>query len=143
MKLFKDAPAILVTALLVGGGVTIVWKMVAPTDRSADVAMAVPVLSPPAVEGKRAFDANCAECHGENGTGTDKGPPLVHDIYNPGHHGDNSFLAAARQGIAQHHWRFGNMPPQPQVKDEQMAVIVQYIRELQQANGIFYRAHNM
>jgi len=143
MQLLKDAPAILVTALLVGGAVTIIWKMVAPADQADVAAVAVPMLSASAVEGKRAFDANCATCHGESGIGTGKGPPLVHDIYNPGHHGDMSFLAAAQRGVPQHHWQFGNMPPLPQVTDGQMAVIVRYIRELQEANGIFYRQHNM
>jgi hypothetical protein len=35
------------------------------------------------------------------------------------------------------------MPPQPQVSDEQLKAIVQYVRELQIANGITYRPHSM
>ena len=35
------------------------------------------------------------------------------------------------------------MPPQPQVSDEDIAAIVRYIRELQEANGIRYRPHRM
>ncbi len=68
---------------------------------------------------------------------------LVHDIYNPGHHGDEAFSRAAKQGVPQHHWPFGNMQPLPDVSDEQLAAIVGYIRELQEANGIFYRPHTM
>jgi len=34
-------------------------------------------------------------------------------------------------------------PPQPQVSDEQLAAVVRYVRELQEANGIFYRPHTM
>ena len=100
-------------------------------------------LSPVAMEGKAVFDDNCAACHGENASGTDQGPPLVHDIYNPGHHADMAFVLAARQGVRAHHWRFGNMPPQPGVTETEVEKVVQYVRELQQANGITYRPHNM
>lgn len=67
----------------------------------------------------------------------------MHDIYNPGHHADEAFLRAARNGVQQHHWRFGDMPPQPQVSDEQLVQIVRYVRELQQANGIRFKPHRM
>ena len=45
--------------------------------------------------------------------------------------------------IVSHHWPFRDMPLRPEVSDKQIAVIVRYIRELQQANRIFYRPHNM
>lgn len=100
-------------------------------------------LSAVAGEGKTLFEANCVTCHGSNASGSDQGPPLVHDIYNPGHHADNAFYRAAKQGVRQHHWPFGNMPAQPQVSAPEVAKIIQYIRELQQANGIFSRQHRM
>jgi len=103
----------------------------------------VPELSAAATVGEAAFNANCAACHGKNAAGTKKGPPLVHDIYNPGHHADEAFFRAAKQGVPQHHWPFGNMPKRPGVTDEQITSIVRYIREMQQANGIFFRPHNM
>lgn len=103
----------------------------------------VPPLSDVAARGKVAFDANCASCHGVNASGTDKGPPLVHDFYNPGHHADRAFFLAAKLGVRQHHWRFGDMPPQPQVTQAQLITIVRYVRELQVANGITYRPHHM
>ena len=105
--------------------------------------MTVPTLSPQAAAGRSAFDAQCAECHGIIGGGTNHGPPLVHDIYNPGHHADEAFRRAVRQGVVQHHWPYGNMPPQPQVTNSQIDDIVRYVRELQQANGITYRPHRM
>lgn len=83
------------------------------------------------------FERNCAECHGENAAGSENGPPLVHKIYEPGHHGDAAFYLAARNGVRAHHWNFGNMPPRPDVTEPQIAAIVAYVRELQQANGIF------
>lgn len=112
-----------------------------PRPKVADVTE--PELSPLAVHGKMLFDANCAGCHGVNASGTDKGPPLVHDIYNPGHHADAAFFAAAKFGVKRHHWPYGNMPPQPQVTEQQLAAIVRYVRELQVANGIKYRPHQM
>lgn len=107
------------------------------------VAVNVPELSGPAIEGKTAFDKVCAACHGKNAAGTDKGPPLVHDIYNPGHHADEAFVIAARFGVRQHHWPYGNMPAQPDVTDEQIVAIIRYVRELQAANGIKARPHVM
>ena len=105
-------------------------------------AFVVPALSAEAQEGERYYNAVCAACHGQNGQGTAQGPALVNDIYNPGHHGDEAFQSAARNGVQAHHWRFGNMPPQ-QVTGAEVARIVAYIRELQQANGIVTRPHNM
>lgn len=96
----------------------------------------VPQLSAVAEQGRIAFEATCAECHGVNGVGTENGPPLVHKIYEPNHHADLAFLRAVQFGVRAHHWPFGNMPPQPHVSTQQVADIVAYVRELQRANGI-------
>lgn len=86
--------------------------------------------------GGAAFAKNCASCHGENAAGSENGPPLVHVIYEPGHHGDGAFLLAAQQGVRAHHWRFGDMPPVEGVTETQIGAIVEYVRALQRANGI-------
>jgi mono/diheme cytochrome c family protein len=86
--------------------------------------------------GMVAFEASCAECHGTEAAGTDSGPPLVHDIYRPNHHSDDAFFLAARRGAPQHHWRFGAMPPQPDVTEEDLTDIVAYVRTLQREAGI-------
>jgi len=119
----------------------LMWPWIRPPAQQVNVK--VPALSETAARGKAAFDANCAPCHGANAAGTDRGPPLVHVIYNPGHHADGAFLVAAKLGVRQHHWQFGNMPPQPHVTEEQIAAIVRYVRELQAANGITERPHHM
>ena len=93
-------------------------------------------LSVDAEKGAAKFAANCASCHGERAAGSDRGPPLVHKYYEPSHHGDRSFLAAVRNGVRQHHWTYGDMPPQPGVTNADVAKIVAYVRELQRANGI-------
>lgn len=98
----------------------------------------VPELSGLAAEGKTAFDALCASCHGENAAGRQGiAPPLVHVIYEPGHHADGAFLLAATRGVRQHHWTFGDMPPVPEASPQDVAAITAYVRELQRANGIF------
>jgi mono/diheme cytochrome c family protein len=105
---------------------------------AALVDVAVPeTFSTNAEIGKLAFDAKCAACHGANAAGQDGvAPPLVHKIYEPNHHGDASFLLAAKNGVRAHHWRFGNMPPVEGLTDGDVTMIVAYVRELQRANGI-------
>ena len=87
-------------------------------------------------EGEALFAANCASCHGESGKGSDRGPPLLHIVYEPSHHSDASFTLAVRNGVAAHHWRFGNMPPQPQVDSAALRKIVGYVRWAQREVGI-------
>lgn len=106
---------------------------------SALVQVALPEeLSKTAQKGKLAFEAECALCHGVNAAGnSEAAPPLVHKIYEPGHHGDESFQRAAALGVQAHHWRFGNMPPVEGLSRGEVVTIIAYIRELQRANGIF------
>ncbi len=98
-------------------------------------------LSEEAIQGEALFKANCQACHGVNAAGTKLGPPLIHDIYNPGHHSDKAFYLAAQIGVRAHHWPYGDMPPQPQVKEAEVALIVRFIREMQEANGIVYKRY--
>ena len=95
-------------------------------------------LSSNAIIGQRGFEAKCAACHGLNAAGNSQaGPPLIHKIYEPGHHGDASFQRAAAVGVLPHHWKFGDMPPIQGVTPAEVKTILAYIRELQRANNIF------
>lgn len=133
--------AVTALAVLVAAGALFLWPS---TGNRGLVDVTAPAsLSAQARSGQRGFDANCARCHGEKGAGTDQGPPLVHEIYNPGHHADAAFYLAAQRGVFAHHWSFGNMPPQPDVTRDELAAIVRYVRELQQANGITWKPHRM
>jgi mono/diheme cytochrome c family protein len=97
----------------------------------------VPELDAAAKAGEAAFNQNCARCHGANAVGQEGvAPPLVHIIYEPNHHGDQSFYRAAKQGVPAHHWPFGDMPPVEGISDPEIERIVTYIRTLQRANGI-------
>lgn len=101
------------------------------------VKVIVPVFSARAQVGQLAFEEHCASCHGRNAAGKNGlTPPLVHKIYEPGHHSDVSFQLAVKNGVRAHHWRFGNMPPIQGVSEEKVSDITLYVRELQQANGI-------
>ncbi|WP_162224912.1 c-type cytochrome [Neptunomonas antarctica] len=66
-------------------------------------------LSESAQKGQLAFNHTCSECHGDNAEGSLKGPPLIHGIYNPGHHSNQSVISAVRKGVQQHHWPYGDM----------------------------------
>jgi mono/diheme cytochrome c family protein len=122
-----------VAVVLVAGAA--VWWLL-PGVTSTNIEVTVPELSPVAEAGQEAFLANCARCHGEYAGGTDQGPPLIHQWYRPNHHADAAFFLAAKRGVPQHHWKFGSMPPQPQVGERSLQQIVEYVRELQKANGI-------
>jgi mono/diheme cytochrome c family protein len=87
--------------------------------------------------GEAKFKANCAGCHGVGATGTSQGPPLVHKVYEPNHHGDAAFQRAAANGVRAHHWEFGNMPKIDTVTPEDVDQITRYVRWLQQQAGIF------
>lgn len=136
------ASDIILTSVVVGVGYFLLFVDTNPGS-NYDKDINIPVLSLQAAKGKLSFDVNCASCHGNNATGTDQGPPLIHNIYNPGHHSDRSFYMAVDRGTKQHHWRFGNMPAQQHVKENEVTQIIKYIRELQVANGIIYKKHRM
>ena len=120
-------------ALLLAG---MALSPVAALSGEHEVDVVVPSLSGPALEGQAVFEQHCAECHGATAGGTENGPPLVHPLYNPGHHGDMAFVRAAQQGVRAHHWGFGDMAPVPDVTDQDLFLIIRYVRTLQEANGI-------
>ena len=87
-------------------------------------------------EGERRYNRNCRLCHGPLGTGAQAGPPLVHRIYEPSHHSDAAFRLAITRGVRAHHWRFGNMPPMPEMDSSAIAGVTAYVRWLQRKAGI-------
>ena len=106
------------------------------TPTAAIAGITVPALSATAAEGAGLFTQYCLACHGENGAGSDTGPPLIHKYYEPGHHPDQAFLVGALYGVRQHHWQFGNMPPVEGISQEEVIKIVTYVRAVQRAHGI-------
>ena len=116
----------------------LLW-LAAPACRPAEEAPpAAPLPPPPAAlaRGESLYVATCRQCHGAGAAGTAQGPPLAHRTYEPGHHGDAAFLLAVRNGVRAHHWRFGDMPPQPGVSDDEVRAITAYVRWVQRERGI-------
>ncbi len=141
---------ILLAVLIIAAGVGLWMYLQAPASDAPPEAGAAPAastepmvavklpqgLTAVAQDGAILFERSCADCHGENAAGSGKGPPLVHRIYEPNHHGDQAFQLAARNGVRAHHWKFGNMPARPEVTEPEILAIIAYVRELQRANGI-------
>ncbi|MBA84200.1 MAG: cytochrome C [Rhodobacteraceae bacterium] len=108
----------------------------APKD-GALVAIQMPAIEGNAAIGQRIFENACVACHGAGGVGVEgAGPPLIHVIYEPSHHADETFQRAVALGVRSHHWRFGNMPPVKGLTRGDVAMVITYIREIQRANGI-------
>lgn len=86
-------------------------------------------------QGEELFQASCAQCHGFDLRGTNTGPPLLSEVYEPGHHGDAAFLVAVQTGSPQHHWDVGPMPPVPGLSAEDVEAIVAFVRDRQRVEG--------
>jgi len=86
-------------------------------------------------DGATVFVARCASCHGEDLRGTDKGPSQLSIVYEPNHHSDATYRAAIRNGVGQHHWNFGDMPPVEDITDDQIERVIAYIRTEQERLG--------
>ncbi|WP_299479803.1 cytochrome c [uncultured Roseibium sp.] len=133
-----------VAAILVSAGYFVFAYDRDPDDAGANsapgplVKITLPnTLSTDAKSGWQLFEAECAVCHGTDAVGKEGiAPPLVHRIYEPSHHADESFQQAVALGVRAHHWTFGNMPPVAGLSRADVALIVAYVRELQRANGI-------
>ena len=119
-------------AALLGGGLYF-W---AGQDDGAHVSVTVPTLTGIALNGETLFQSKCISCHGQNAAGSNSGPPLVHKIYEPGHHGDSAFYSAVARGVRAHHWQYGNMPPVRGLSTQDIRSIVAFVRALQVENGI-------
>ena len=107
------------------------------TGQTPIVSVTVPEFTGNAGIGEKIFSNICAACHGPAGAGNDGyGPPLIHKIYEPSHHGDEAFQRAVAYGVKGHHWGFGNMPPQEGLTRGDVSMVITYVREVQRANGI-------
>ena len=116
----------------------LIWNAArSPMRLSVPISVVVPTLSVDELAGESAFERHCMACHGKDAAGTSKsGPPLVHKIYEPSHHGDGAYFRAVHQGVTVHHWHYGHMPILPTESEPEIAAIVRYVRALQRANGI-------
>lgn len=126
------------------------WRRHAPLATAVTAAVAViaascgsaPAETEPAAPtgagnepGAALYQANCASCHGADLRGTDKGPSHLSIVYEPNHHGDDSFRSAILNGAQQHHWNFGDMAAIPGLDDEEIDDVIAYIRSEQERQG--------
>ena len=86
--------------------------------------------------GAELYQQSCASCHGTDLRGTDQGPPHLSQVYAPGHHPDASFRAAITQGSPAHHWTFGEMPPVEGLSNDEIDLMIAYVREQQEIHGL-------
>ncbi len=126
-----------ITGVLGAAVIVVAGQLTAAAQQSGARPVIQPKLTPPLSLGKMNYDAYCAECHGKNAAGSNKGPTFLHRLYHPGHHGDAAFMIAPRRGARAHHWKFGDMKPVKGVTDAQLSTIVDYVRAVQRANGMF------
>ncbi|MFQ3316588.1 MAG: mono/diheme cytochrome c family protein [Candidatus Poriferisodalaceae bacterium] len=115
--------AAIVIALLLGG--------CAQNNQTAETSGLLAVNA----DGATVYQARCASCHGSDLRGSDNGPSQLSIVYEPGHHGDDSYRSAIRNGVGQHHWAFGNMPAVPDITDEQIERVIIFIRTQQDELG--------
>jgi mono/diheme cytochrome c family protein len=93
-------------------------------------------LMPNPTLGRSLYAQNCASCHGVMLQGSDKGPPFLHKVYEPSHHGDAAFQMAVKNGSRAHHWGFGDMKPVGGLSPDQVAHITAFVRATQRQAGI-------
>lgn len=118
---------VLMSSLLVTSALALL--AVSCGDSSDDTAAA------PTGAGAELYAANCASCHGADLGGTERGPSQLSIVYEPNHHGDASYRSAIANGVNQHHWTFGNMPPIPGLDDTEVDAIISFIRSEQTRRG--------
>ena len=81
--------------------------------------------------GEAIYGANCAQCHGAELAGTDRGPSLLDPIYGPAQLSDAEFADSIRNGVEQRLWEFGEMPANGAITDEQIDAILTFVRARQ------------
>lgn len=131
----SSAGRVALTGLLSAAVVCVAVKA-APGHEGHDLGITVRVplvLLSEGQRGKEVYDGKCLSCHGKYTEGTHAGPSLV--PYDRAHHPDGDFARAMRDGVRQHHWNFGDMPPIEGLTEQEVADIISYVRELQAFNA--------
>lgn len=78
--------------------------------------------------GEAIYGANCAQCHGDDLAGTDRGPSLLEPIYGPDRLSDAEVADAIRNGVDEELWDFGPMPANGAITDTQIEAIIAFVR---------------
>jgi mono/diheme cytochrome c family protein len=86
--------------------------------------------------GEAIYGANCAQCHGADLAGTERGPSLLEPVYLRGELTDAAVADAIRNGVAERRWDFGPMPANGALSDSQIDAVVEFLRAEQEAVGV-------
>jgi mono/diheme cytochrome c family protein len=78
--------------------------------------------------GEAIYGANCAQCHGADLAGTDRGPSLLEPMYGPDQLSDAEVADAIRNGVDEEFWEFGPMPANGAITDTQIEAIIAFVR---------------
>jgi mono/diheme cytochrome c family protein len=78
--------------------------------------------------GEAIYGANCAQCHGDDLGGTDRGPSLLQPIYGTDQLSDAEVADAIRNGVDEELWEFGPMPANGAITDTQIEAIIAFVR---------------
>ncbi|MCK5547238.1 MAG: cytochrome c [Rhodospirillaceae bacterium] len=105
--------------------------------RSIKAYINIPELNAVELRGREAFNSMCASCHGVDGTGdTDIGPPLMHPYYRKDLLSDEAIIKAIGRGTPEDKWKYGHMPAQIDVSNEQALEIVEFYNALRRVNNL-------
>ncbi len=85
--------------------------------------------------GTSIYESGCAQCHGGDLAGTERGPSLLDPAYGPDRLTDASYVDAIRNGAEQRLWDFGPMPGNPGFSDERIEAVVTFVRAQQAADS--------
>ena len=86
--------------------------------------------------GEAVYGANCAQCHGEDLAGTERGPSLLAAVYRPSELPDAAVADAIRNGVDARLWDYGPMPANGALSDAQIDAVVQFLRAEQEPAGV-------
>lgn len=78
--------------------------------------------------GERIYAANCAQCHGGDLAGSERGPSLLLEVYGPAELADAEMADAIRNGVEQRLFEFGPMAGNGALRDEQIDAVVTFVR---------------
>ena len=122
-------------AFLLAGGVVMLGACGSDDNEASPSTPATGGVDPSELPGAEVYAQSCAECHGADLRGTDKGPSHLSIVYEPGHHSDDSFRNAIANGVGAHHWEFGDMDPVPGLSVGDVDAIIEYVRAVQAREG--------
>jgi mono/diheme cytochrome c family protein len=86
--------------------------------------------------GEAIYGANCAQCHGDDLAGTERGPSLLAAAYRRDELPDAAIADAIRNGVDARLWDYGPMPANGALSDAQIDAVVEFLRAQQDPTDV-------